>query len=160
MGDKLITYRDIQKAKFLDKLKKYCAYRERCHKEVIEKLRKLEADQEMSDEVISELIQENYLNEERYVQSYVRGKYRQNKWGRSKIIRELKFRNISTFLINKGLEEIIETEYLENLKQLILSKNNNLKAKNKFDRRQKLFQYVYRKGYESELISDILEDIL
>ncbi len=76
------------------------------------------------------------------------------------LIRELKFRYISSYLINKGLEEIIEIEYLENLKHLIVAKNENLKARNKFERRQKLFQFVYRKGYESELISNILEDVL
>ncbi len=160
MSDDIYTYRDIQKKTLLDKLKKYCAYQERCHRDVEEKLKKLKADEEMANEIISELITENYLNEERFAIAYTRGKHRINKWGRNKIIRELKQRNISTYLINKSLEEIIETEYLSTLRHLLEEKNKTIKAKNIFERKKKLISYAYRKGYENELISDIVEEIL
>ena len=160
MSDDIYTYRDIQKKTLLDKLKKYCAYQERCHRDVEEKLKKLKADEEMANEIISELITENYLNEERFAIAYTRGKHRINKWGRNKIIRELKQRNISTYLINKSLEEIIETEYLSTLRHLLEEKNKMIKAKNIFERKKKLISYAYRKGYENELITDIIEEIL
>ncbi len=160
MSDDIFTYRDIQKKILLDKLKKYCAYQERCHSDVEEKLKKLKADEEMANEIISELITENYLNEERFAIAYTRGKHRINKWGRNKIKKELKQRNISTYLINKSLEEIIETEYLSTLRHLLEEKNKTIKAKNIFERKKKLFSYAYRKGYENELISDIVEEIL
>ena len=160
MSDDIYTYRDIQKKTLLDKLKKYCAYQERCHRDVEEKLKKLKADEEMANEIISELITENYLNEERFAIAYTRGKHRINKWGRNKIIRELKQRNISTYLINKSLEEIIETEYLSTLRHLLEEKNKTVKAKNIFERKKKLISYAYRKGYENELITEIVEEIL
>ena len=160
MNDDIFTYRDIQKKTLLNKLKKYCAYQERCHRDVIEKLKKLKADEELTDEIISQLISENYLNEERFVVAYVRGKHRINKWGRNKIIRELKHRDISSYLINKGLEEIIETEYITTLKHLLEEKNKYLKTENIYERKKKLFTYAYGKGYENELTELVLEDIL
>lgn len=159
MSDDINTYYDVQKAKNLDKLKSYCAYRDRCHKEVADKLFNLNVQDDMADEIISELITLGYLNEERFVLAYVRGKFRINKWGKSKIIRELKQRQISQYLINKGLQEIDEEEYLETLKNLILSKSKTFKAKNHYDRYNKLYSYVYRKGYESELIKNTIEDL-
>ncbi len=160
MSDDIYTYRDIQKKTFLNKLKKYCAYQERCHKDVEDKLKKLKVDEDMTNEIISELISENYLNEERFAIAYTRGKHRINKWGRNKIINELKHKNISTYLINKSLEEIIETEYLSMLKKLLEEKNKTINAKNIFERKKKLFSYAYRKGYENELISDMIEEII
>ena len=160
MSDDIFTYRDIQKKALSDKLKKYCAYQERCHKDVEEKLKKLKADEDMSNEIISELIKENYLNEERFAIAYARGKHRINKWGRNKIKRELKQRDISTYLINKSLEEIIETEYLSTLRHLLEEKNKTIKAKNIFERKKKLFSYAYGKGYENELIMEVIEEML
>jgi regulatory protein len=160
MNKDIFTLRDIQKKAFLDKLKKYCAYQERCHFDVTKKLQKLKADEDMANEIISELITENYLNEERFAIAYVRGKHRINKWGRNKITRELKQRDISTYLINKSLKEIVETEYLSMLRHLLEEKNKTIRAKTIYERKKKLFSYAYRKGYENELIADVLDELL
>ncbi len=159
MSEDINSYYDVQKAKYLEKIRHYCAYRDRCHMEVSDKLKKMNVDADMSDEIISELITEGFLNEERFVLSYVRGKFRINKWGKSKIVRELKQREISQYLINKGLEEIDEEEYYETLKTLLLAKRRTFKAKNQYDLFNKLYSYAYRKGYESELIKSIIESL-
>ncbi len=159
MNDDIFTYRDILKKKFLKKLKKYCAYQERCHFDVNKKLHQLKADEELANEIISELINENYLNEQRFALAYVRGKHRINKWGKNRILNELKKRNISAYLIQKSLEEITETEYKMALLHLLEVKNKTIKAKNIYERKQKLFSYAYAKGYETDLINEIIEDI-
>ena len=156
----IITYNEFNKSKVFARIKKYCAYRDRCHKEVMSKLVELKVNEEISNEILSELIAEGYLNEERYARSFVRGKYRINKWGRNTIIKKLKQNEISQFLINKALEEIIETEYLSNLRHLLEEKDRIVKFKNQYDRYNKLFSYVYRKGYESELIKETIEDLI
>jgi len=160
MNENIRTYYEVTRAKNLVKLKRYCAYRDRCHKEVSDKLSELKVDSEMIDDIISTLITEGYLNEERFVLAYVRGKFRMNKWGKSKIIRELKHRQITQFLINKGLKEIDDEQYFETLKNLIIAKSKTFKAKNQYDKHHKLYSYAYRKGYESELINMAIEEII
>jgi len=159
MDNDINTYYDVQKAKHLDRIKRYCSYRDRCHWEVQKKLNEMKVDVDMADEIISELITEKYLNEERFVLAYVRGKFRINKWGKSKIIKELKQREISKYLINEGLKEIDDNEYYDTLKDLLLAKRKTFKAKNHYDLYQKLFSYAYRKGYESEIIKELIEDL-
>jgi len=160
MSDEIYTYRDIQKKTLLNKLKKYCAYQERCHKDVEDKLKKLKAGEDMTNEIISELIAENYLNEERFVIAYTRGKHRINKWGKRKILLELKQKEINQYLIKLGMKEIDEDEYYEMLKTLLSAKRKSIKAKNQYDLFNKLYYYAYRKGYESETIKNAIEDIV
>jgi len=161
MKDKDInSYRDVKKSKFLDRIKRYCAYRDRCHKEVSDKLKEMKVDTDMANEIISELITEGYLNEERYVLAYVRGKFRMNKWGKRKILLELKQKEISQYLIKLGMKEIDEDEYYEVLKTLLSTKRKSIKAKNQYDLFNKLYSYAYRKGYESEAIKNAIEDIV
>ena len=161
MKDKDInSYRDVKKSKFLDRIKRYCAYRDRCHKEVSDKLKEMKVDTDMANEIISELITEGYLNEERYVLAYVRGKFRINKWGKRKILLELKQKEISQYLIKLGMKEIDENEYFEVLKTLLSTKRMSIKAKNQYDLFNKLYSYAYRKGYESEAIKNAIEDIV
>ena len=94
------------------KMEHYCAYQERCHQEVEKKLNSLGVIQIAQEEIIGHLIQNNYLNETRFAKSFARGKFRAKKWGKNRILRELKMRNISEYNIKKGLEEIPEEEYL------------------------------------------------
>ena len=93
------------------KLEGYCAYQERCHKEVSQKLRDMNMISEAADEIIAHLIQENYLNEERLSQSYARGKFNIKKWGKNRIVNELKFRGISKYNIKTALKEIEDEDY-------------------------------------------------
>ena len=160
MNGDIKPYSEILKDKYLEKLKRYCAYRDRCHQEVMDKIRSFNIDDDIAGIIVSELITEGYLNEERYAKSFVRGKYRINKWGRNKIIQNLKQKNISRYLIDEALKEIIETEYLLNLKEILHKKNDTVKAKNKFEKRKKLFVFAYNKGYEAELINDILDELI
>jgi len=143
----------------LEKLKHYCAYQERCHQEVRGKLLKLKVYGEDLEEVISALISENYLNEERFAKSFVSGKFRIKKWGRYKITQELKKRKISAYCIKKGLEEIDEEEYEGTLTSLL----NNYWEKNsnypKPQRHKKAIAYMQSKGYEIGLILKQLNEL-
>lgn len=134
--------------KALDKLRKYCAYQDRCHKEVRNKLLELKIYGDELEEVISILIQDNYLNEERFSKSFVRGKYRYKKWGRIKIESALKSKNISAYCIRKGLEEIDDEEYFGHLKSLIEKKSKELKAGiSPPVRYRRLRNFILGKGY-------------
>ncbi len=152
------SYEKIQRDKFLQKLKKYCAYQDRCHYDVELKLKNLGANSDVSDEILTTLILEGYLNEERYARSYVRGKFNINKWGRNKIIMGLKAKKISSHLIQKGLEEINESDYINSLREILVNKSQLLSCRTKYDRNKKLYVYAYNKGFESELIKEILEE--
>lgn len=140
-------------AEGLERIKQYCAYQERCHSEVRTKLLELSYRGHELEEVISLLIAEGFLNEERFARSYCRGKFRLKRWGREKIIHQLKARQVSEYCIKKGLEEIEDAEYLEVLEQLFLKKLEALQAeKSIWRKKQKLLQYLRGKGFESTLI--------
>ncbi len=143
----------------LEKLKHYCAYQDRCHKEVEQKLFDLKVWGEDADNIIFTLIQENFLNEERYARSFVRGKFKMKKWGRNKIRYALKRNQISDYCIKKGLREIEEDDYLKTLKELAEKKYDSLKREQYLRRKYKVKQHLARKGYEYELINRVLEEI-
>lgn len=143
----------------LEVLKKYCAYQDRCHSEVRTKILEYQVYGDALEEIISELISENFLNEERFAKSYVRGKFRMNKWGRIKIMQQLKFKKISDYCIKKGFKEIDEEEYYNTLVSLIEKKNKLLKDKNIYHRRKKLTSYAVQKGYEYPIIKEVLADL-
>lgn len=142
----------------LEKAAHYCAYQERCHLEVERKFKDWNIDPDLHDDIISELIQQNFLNEGRYALSYVRGKVNIKKWGRYKIKKELKSRQVSEYSINKALKEIDEEKYILNLQDLLQKKSQNIKAKSAYETRAKLFQYLLSRGYESQLINEQLEN--
>jgi len=107
------------------------------------------------EEIISELIKENYLNEERYAQSYARGKFRMKRWGRNKILIELKKRKISPYCIKKGMKEIDEEEYQKTIDKLVTDKWASLSGHEAI-KRKKVFEFCYRKGYEAKYINEAL----
>ena len=119
----------------LQKLQRYCAYQDRCHAEVRTKLLSLGIYGDDLEEIIVELIGENYLNEERFARSYARGKFRFKCWGRIRITQELKSRRISDYLIRKALEEIDETEYRQALYDLLDKKLALISADNDFEKK-------------------------
>lgn len=141
------------------KLEHYCAYQERCHKEVSEKLYSLGIGRDDADEIIVYLINNNFLNEERFAQSFARGKHRIKFWGKVRIVNELKFRNISQRNINTALKEIDPDEYLYNFNTIASQCWNGLNDKNLQTRKKKCFDFLYRKGYESQLIYEKLQDL-
>ncbi|AYA38245.1 RecX family transcriptional regulator [Hymenobacter oligotrophus] len=144
----------------LQKIAAYCAYQERSHREVEDKLRSYGLDEDEAGEIIIRLVREKLLDEERFARSFVRGKYRLKKWGRRRIRMELKQRRISEFCIKAGMSEIDGDEYYQNLRELLEKKNALEKESNPLKRRQKLSVYATQKGYEADLIQDALGEIL
>ena len=136
----------------LTKLMRYCAYQERCHSEVRYKLLDLGLRGYDLEEVLSKLITEGFLNEERFARAFVRGKFNQKQWGRKKIVQGLTQKQVSPYCIRKGLEEIEEEAYINTLQQLTEKKWDTLKERNPFTRRQKLADYLIRRGFEPDLV--------
>jgi regulatory protein len=142
------------------KLEGYCAYQERCHKEVAQKLRDMNMITEARDEIITLLIQENYLNEERFSQSYARGKFNIKKWGRNRIVNELKFRGISKYNIKTALKEIDDEVYINVLDALSLKRLEAIKETNLQKRRKKLADYLLYRGWESHLVYGKVKELI
>jgi len=147
----------INKQDGLVKAMKYCAYQERCHSEVRNKLLEIGMRGDELEEVIVRLIEENFLNEERFAQTFARGKFRLKKWGRMKIKQELEKKKVSAYCIKKGMEEIDTNRYHEVLNDLIESKLKTIKDKNMYTRKSKAAKYVISKGYEPELVWSLLK---
>jgi regulatory protein len=144
----------------LQKIAAYCAYQERSHREVEDKLRSYGLDEDDAGEIMIRLVREKLLDDERYARSFVRGKHRLKKWGRRRIRLELKQRGLSEYCIKAGLSEIDGDEYYQNLKELLEKKNALEKESNPHKRRQKLTAYATQKGYEGEFIQDALREVL
>lgn len=142
------------------KLEGYCAYQERCHKEVVLKLRIMNMIPEAIDNIVGHLIQENYLNEERFAQSYARGKFNIKKWGRNRITNELKFRGISRFNIKTALKEIDDDQYLITLDKLSQKRLDLIKETNHQKRRKKLADYLLYRGWESHLVYRKVKELI
>lgn len=149
----------IPPEEILKKIEHYCAYQDRCHAEVISKLYELGVATDKQNEIIAHLITQSFLNEERFAKSFARGKHRINKWGKNRIISELKYRNINDYLIKKALQEINTAEYYKTLQQLAQQKWQKTKASNLFNKRQKTMAYLYQKGYETDLIRGVIETL-
>jgi regulatory protein len=147
----------LTKEQALQKLKHYCGYQERCHNEVKEKLYDLGVWKKDHDEIISTLIEQNYLNEERFAIAFAGGKFRQKQWGRVKIKYELKKKQVSDYCIKKAMKLIVEDEYLLLLKKLADEKYASLKGEQYLIRKKKTMDYLISKGYEFDLVRNILE---
>lgn len=146
------------KEQALQKIKHYCAYQERCHQEVKEKLYSLGMHRKDVDELISQLIEENYLNEERFAIQYAGGKFRMNHWGKIKIKYALKQKQVSEYCIKKALLQIDNDAYMKTIEKLAAEKQNTLKGeKNNFVKLRKVQDYLLQKGFESDLIKDALD---
>lgn len=144
----------------LQKLKQYCAYQERCHAEVVDKLYQLGVWKKEHDAIIATLIEENYLNEERFALAYAGGKYRMKQWGRVKIKYELKQKQVSNYSINKALKQFDEEEYRQTLQKLANDKYALLKGEQYLVRKKKTMDYLIQRGYETDLITAAMNDII
>ena len=140
----------------LNKLKHYCAYQDRSHREVRTKLLKLEVYGDDLEEIMNELIKEKYLDELRYACSFARGKFRMKKWGRNKIKQHLKQHEISDYCLRKAMKEIDEEEYLSVLEELIEKKKLDYADTNTFKQNQKVIKYCISRGFEMQLILEII----
>ena len=147
------TY-NIQEA--TQKIQHYCAIQDRCQWEVERKLQEYGLDDYAVDSLLVDLILEKYINEQRFSESFCRGKFRIKKWGRIKIKNELKKKNISENCIQKGLKQIENSEYSIMLENLYINKKKTLKDKNQFIRKGKIAKYLQQKGFESNLIWELI----
>ena len=147
----------LSKEQALPKIKQYCTYQERCHAEVKEKLYTFGLYKKDVEQLMSQLIEENYLNEERFAIQYAGGKFRMNQWGRIKIKYALKQKQVSDYCIKKALKEINESDYKKTLQKLTEKKLKTLKGeKNIFIKKRKLQDYLLQKGYENELVREVV----
>lgn len=150
---KYISKKEAQK-----KLEQYCAYQDRSHQEVEQKLRDLGIYGDDFDQIIAKLIEDNFLNEERFAISFAGGKYRIKKWGRIRIKRELKRRNISDYCIRKAMIELDEG-YEDTLAYILRKKNRELHEKDTFKRNGKLARFAIQRGFEPKLVWEMLKII-
>ena len=153
----MLYKKHLTKEQALQKLKHYCAYQERCHSEVKEKLYNLGVWKKDHDEIISTLIEENYLNEERFAIAFAGGKWRVKQWGRVKIKYELKQKQVTEYCIKKALHQISEEEYLAVLKKLADEKYASLKAEQYLVRKKKTMDFLIGKGFEIDLVREVVE---
>lgn len=143
----------------MQKIRHYCGYQERCHAEVKEKLYSFGLHRREVDELLSTLIEENYLNEERYAVQFAGGRFRLKNWGRKRIEYELKQKQVGEYCIRKALKEISEDDYKEVLEKLAEKKWSQLPEDNQLARRKKLTDYLVQKGYEYPYISEIVQKL-
>lgn len=145
------------KQQALQKIKQYCTYQERCHAEVREKLYSFNLYKKEVDEIISHLIEDNFLNEERFAIQFAGGKFRMKQWGKIKIKFALKQKQVSDYCIKKAISHIAKSDYQKTLNNLAEKKLKTLKSeKNKFLKKRKLYDYLLQKGYEIDLIKKIV----
>lgn len=153
-SDKTFTFDEI-----LRKAESYCAYQERCHTEVIQKLKTFSSSETVIDNAVVHLIEHNFLNEERFACSYARGKHRIKHWGRIRIVRELKARSITKYNIDKALKEIDPEEYTTNFHNLSERIWESITEPNSQKKKKKFCDYLFRKGFETSLIYEKLQDL-
>ncbi|MCW2121117.1 regulatory protein RecX [Flavobacterium sp. 7A] len=135
------------------KIEHYCAYQDRCHQEVISKLWEMKMESDEIDVVVSQLIADNFLNEERFACSFARGKHRIKHWGKVRITNELKFRKINQTLIKIAFKEI-EGEYHTNFEIWSQKYWDTIAERNALKKRKKFCDYFLRRGFESFLVYD------
>ncbi|WP_447951879.1 regulatory protein RecX [Chryseobacterium koreense] len=151
MEKKSYTFAEIKQ-----KLMNYCSYQDRCHSEVEQKMREFLLIPEARDELLLFLMRENYLNEERFTRSYIRGKFNIKSWGRNKIRMQLKFKGVPEKLINRCFDEIDETDYQKKLHLIYKDYFQKLKGLKEYQKKSKTISYLLGRGYEYEEILGVL----
>ena len=155
-----MAFQNFTPEQSLPKIKQYCAYQERCHSEVRDKLYSFGLHKKEVEEIISTLISENYLNEERFAVHFAGGKFRMKQWGKIKIKQALKFKQVSEYCIRKALKEIDAKEYERVFHKLAEQKLKTLKSeKNIFIKKRKLQDFLLQRGFESELVREVVKQI-
>jgi regulatory protein len=115
---------------------------------------------EAKEMILLSLMQDNFLNEERFAKSFARGKFRIKNWGKQRIVRELKFRDISAYNIKTALKEIEEEEYVKTIYSITENRNNVISEPNIYKRKKKLVDFLMRKGFENELIFKTVNEVV
>ena len=143
----------------LDKMAKYCAYQERCVKDVRDKLRTFDLPQEDKDKILDYLLDSRFVNDERFAKSFVRGKVNQSGWGVNKIRFHLMQKGIAKDIIDEALGQTDEDLYRQRLIDILKVKSKTVKAENDYERKRKLAAYAMQKGFEASLVWEVLKDL-
>jgi regulatory protein len=149
----------LTKEQAIQKLKQYCGYQERSHHEVQQKLWELGVKRSEHDEIVATLIEDDYLNEERFAKAFAGGKFRMKDWGRKKILHALMERKVSEYNIKKAMKEIDEEQYQKTLVTLTEKKYALLKSEQYLVRKKKTIDYLLQKGYEQDLVFRAVNEI-
>jgi regulatory protein len=147
-------------AEALAKITRYCAYQERSHHETRQKLFDFGLYPSEVEELLAQLIQLGFLNEERFAKAFAGGKFRMKQWGRVKIQHELQAQGLTKNCIQRGLSEIDAADYRKTLQQLLRKKLATINEPNAFKKRDKVARFAIGKGYEPELVWEYLKDLL
>lgn len=150
---KLFTFEETKQ-----KLVNYCVYQDRCHAEVEQKMREFVLIPEAKEEILLYLMKENYLNEERFTRSYIRGKFYIKHWGKTKIKMHLKQKGITEKLITKSFDEIDEDDYEKTIRRLYENYESKLKGLQPYQKKSKTIKYLLNKGFEYEVILQLIEN--
>jgi regulatory protein len=142
------------------KIQRYCAYQERSHQEVRNKLYSFGLYSDEVDNLLTDLITDGFLNEERFAKAFAGGKFRMKKWGRIKIVNALEAQGLSKNCIRIGLKEIDDSDYVKTLQSILQKKGEESEEENIFIKRDKLSKYAIQKGYEPELVWRSLKELL
>lgn len=156
---KRVPNKELSEEEVIKKLESFCAYRERCESEIKQKLYQLSVSEQEADFYINYLKENNFLNEERFVAAFARGKFNIKSWGKRKIIQELQNKRVDAKKIAQSIEEIDEGVYFLRLQDLLEKKWKMIKETDAFKKRQKLLVYAMQKGYEIELINEVLKEL-
>lgn len=150
---------NLNNSVLLNKAATYASRCEHCESEVREKLLAWGASNEESEEIIAYLIEERYVDNQRYANSYTKDKFRFNHWGKYKISMMLRSKDIGNEIIEEALEQIDEEEYLEKLQQILKDKLRSLKYSSEYEKKGKLFKFAQSRGFESSAISKVIDSI-
>ena len=143
----------------LDKMAKYCAYQERCVKDVRDKLKTFDLPQKEKDKILDYLVDNRFVNDERFARSFVRGKINQSGWGINKIRFHLMQKGIAKDIIDEALGRTDEDLYRQRLIDILKVKSKTVKAENDYERKRKLAAYAMQKGFEASLVWEVLKDL-
>lgn len=156
MQNKKLTF-TLEEAR--KRLERYCIYQDRCHVEIEKKLKEMNMITEACEVIILHLIEHDFLNEERFSKSFARGKFRIKNWGKQRIVRELKRRKISNYNISTALKEIGDEDYMATLNEVALRRYGTIKEANVYKKSKKLIDFLLYKGYENNLVYEVVRDI-
>lgn len=156
MKNKKLTF-TVEEAK--RSLERFCIYQDRCHQEIEKKLAEMHMIPEACEVVILHLMENDFINEERFSKSFARGKFRIKKWGKQRIIRELRMREISAHNIETALKEIDNDEYFRTLYEIAERRFAGINESNSLKKKKKLIDFLMRKGYENNLIFEVVGEL-
>ena len=139
-----------------ERIQSFCAIQDRCQWEVEKKMKEWEISDEIIENILTDLILDKFVDEQRFSESFCRGKFRIKRWGKVKIKNELKIKKISNNCIDKGLLQIKKKEYMKVLKDLYIKKKDSLKDTNQFIRKGKIAKHLQQKGFESNMIWELI----